>query len=386
MLHRFKICGLYGLYNYDLCFDNSEHHIIFITGPNGYGKTTILKIIDAIYSLQFKDLLNIRFDSLEMQIDKCLITMSQDVKRENVEEGIDYVNKPIVEIKLNISMPGGLKYSDILKSDKDNNFDTLFKVILSAYIKSRKKYFISDQRRISHAWRCESENIEGDVNKNAKTLRKMLEKNHINPPVFSLQEEDLIDEVSYVNERQNVIQTIKEWSRYGVIDFDEKLVRPYTTSEAPFLRYYINRWKDELKKYDLLLHKLKLFEEIIRDADFANKNMSIHEKYGYQFVMNDKDRTIIGNNCLSSGEQHILIQFFYLLFNAENEEMLFLIDEPELSMHMYWQTRYLNNLRKISELRPLQCIVATHSPAIFNNHWELTVDLFEKSNLSCDTN
>ena len=70
MLHRFKIQNLYGLYSYDLCFSSTQEHITFITGPNGYGKTTILKIIDAIYSLQFADLLTIRFEFIEMQIEK----------------------------------------------------------------------------------------------------------------------------------------------------------------------------------------------------------------------------------------------------------------------------------------------------------------------------
>lgn len=378
MLHRFKIQNLYGLYSYDLCFSSTQEHITFITGPNGYGKTTILKIIDAIYSLQFADLLTIRFEFIEMQIDKCIINVQQKIKIEDVADGVDFVNNPDVEMILNINLPGGVRYQDTLATSKENKFDTLFGVLLSAYIRSRKKYFISDQRCIAHTWRGGNDQMEGDVDKNAKALRKLLEQNHIVPPIFSLQEEEPIDELSYNRARLDVVQEIRAWSSYGVIDFNEKMVRTYTTEEAPYLRHYIKRWKDELNAHNLLLRKLKLFEAIIQDADFANKKMFIHEKYGYQFVMNDKDKTIIDNSSLSSGEQHLLIQFYHLLFNADKEEMLFLVDEPELSMHMYWQTRYLNNLKKISELRSLQCIIATHSPSIFNNQWDKTIDLFEK--------
>ena len=51
MLKSIYIESLFGLYTYqlDIMPDGSEP-IRFITGPNGYGKTTILRILHSIYT------------------------------------------------------------------------------------------------------------------------------------------------------------------------------------------------------------------------------------------------------------------------------------------------------------------------------------------------
>lgn len=60
-----------------------------------------------------------------------------------------------------------------------------------------------------------------------------------------------------------------------------------------------------------------------------------------------------------------------------------LIDEPELSLHVVWQKQFLDDLLKIIELQKINVIIATHSPQIINNRWDLTVDLEE--NFQCES-
>ena len=67
---------------------------------------------------------------------------------------------------------------------------------------------------------------------------------------------------------------------------------------------------------------------------------------------------------------------FELLFKV-SPNTLVLIDEPEISLHVAWQKEFLNDLSKITELENIRVIVATHSPQIINEHWDLTVDLEE---------
>ena len=50
MLKSFIIEGLYGLYTYQLTFRKG---VFIITGPNGYGKTTILRCINDVYNGEF---------------------------------------------------------------------------------------------------------------------------------------------------------------------------------------------------------------------------------------------------------------------------------------------------------------------------------------------
>ncbi len=60
--------------------------------------------------------------------------------------------------------------------------------------------------------------------------------------------------------------------------------------------------------------------------------MEIHPRYGYRFIAENKERTILRSDTLSSGEQHLIIMTYELLFKAP-EESLILLDEPELSFH-----------------------------------------------------
>jgi predicted ATPase len=65
---------------------------------------------------------------------------------------------------------------------------------------------------------------------------------------------------------------------------------------------------------------------------------------------------------LSSGERQIVIVLTYLAF-LSGPDSIFVIDEPELSLHIRWQGYLMNALNK---LRPKggQIIIATHAPEI----------------------
>jgi predicted ATPase len=63
---------------------------------------------------------------------------------------------------------------------------------------------------------------------------------------------------------------------------------------------------------------------------------------------------------LSSGEKQIVILFTYLAFNPGK---IFIIDEPELSLHPRWQEEFLPAVEQVMP-SDTQLIIATHSPAI----------------------
>lgn len=69
-----------------------------------------------------------------------------------------------------------------------------------------------------------------------------------------------------------------------------------------------------------------------------------------------------GINELSSGERQIIIVLSYLYFVAKKDS-IFIIDEPELSLHLAWQKEFVGAML---ELAPENCqiILATHSPEI----------------------
>ena len=79
---------------------------------------------------------------------------------------------------------------------------------------------------------------------------------------------------------------------------------------------------------------------------------------------------------LSSGEKETIVLFYNLLFEISSGEIL-LIDEPEISLHIAWQRMFINDLKKIAELRNLTILVATHSPQMISGNRNIQIDLGE---------
>lgn len=56
---------------------------------------------------------------------------------------------------------------------------------------------------------------------------------------------------------------------------------------------------------------------------------------------------------------------------------MLLIDEPEISLHITWQKKFLDDLLEVAKHIDIQVIVATHSPQIVSNHMDIQIDLGE---------
>ncbi len=126
----------------------------------------------------------------------------------------------------------------------------------------------------------------------------------------------------------------------------------------------------KLGVFDDLYEKVSLFGKIINDR-FIHKHIIFSDK-GMQ-VFTDEG-VPLDLTLLSSGEQQEIILFYELLFNIEKDSLL-LIDEPEISLHVAWQKKIVEDFLKIAELRSFDLLLATHSPQIIGDRWDLTVEL-----------
>ena len=75
---------------------------------------------------------------------------------------------------------------------------------------------------------------------------------------------------------------------------------------------------------------------------------------------------------LSSGEKQILILLTEALLRVD-DPVVYIADEPELSLHISWQRKLLQSLMELGGQK--QVIVATHSPAIIGGFMNNTIDL-----------
>lgn len=62
------------------------------------------------------------------------------------------------------------------------------------------------------------------------------------------------------------------------------------------------------------------------------------------------------------------------MFNTK-ENSIILIDEPEISLHITWQQEIIKNLLRIADFKKLDIVIATHSPQIIDDRWDLAIDL-----------
>ena len=137
------------------------------------------------------------------------------------------------------------------------------------------------------------------------------------------------------------------------------------------LSVYINDVEEKLRVFDNLTDKIYLFLKLVNDK-FLHKHMVINSNEGFTFQTSEG--LALSPAKLSSGEQHELVLLYELLFKVVPNSLI-LVDEPELSLHVVWQQKFLQDLEEITKLSQFDVLIATHSPQIIQNRWDLTVEL-----------
>jgi ABC-type hemin transport system ATPase subunit len=147
---------------------------------------------------------------------------------------------------------------------------------------------------------------------------------------------------------------------------------PLPEAIARVLSVYAQDTKQKLDFLSRLQSRIELFVELIQER-FSAKRVRVSKDSG--FAISNVERKVPLDK-LSSGEQHQLVLFFELLFELK-ENALILIDEPELSLHVAWQKKFISDLQRIIALNQFDVILATHSPQLIGRWTDLVVELGE---------
>lgn len=104
-LQGIEIKGLFGKYNYKIDFDKAVS--IFVS-PNGTGKTTILNILVAIFNIDIKRLVSIKFDSITIYIkgekEPIVISREESANLRDNKDAVQIISE-IIDI-----LPKGLEH------------------------------------------------------------------------------------------------------------------------------------------------------------------------------------------------------------------------------------------------------------------------------------
>ena len=142
-------------------------------------------------------------------------------------------------------------------------------------------------------------------------------------------------------------------------------------SQLGVLTVYIDDVEQKLGVFRELRERIELFRESL-NSRFLFKQVRIDKRQG--LVFQTKSGQELPPTALSTGEQHEVVILYQLLFLTQPDSLV-LIDEPEISLHVAWQKPFLKDLARIAKLSKVDFLIATHSPQIIGNRWDLAVEL-----------
>jgi predicted ATP-binding protein involved in virulence len=435
---RISVKGLFGIFDHSVRL-NLADRVTIVHGPNGFGKTVLLKMIDALLgfrTLEFRstpfELFCVDFDNesqlcirrrpglfVDSEKEKRAQLFYQFTAQGNVEEYVgrglapEDLSFPISMLEREISElarigPDTWFYSptnetlgldEILERFADDLPVQKRLVEEPPWVKSLKSAIpirlIETQRLLSFRYARRQRGFEHQaplltlaVAKYSEELANAIQAKLTEYASLSqsldrtfpsrlvktatadrLTMEELRKRLAELEDKRSRLMAVGFLDKEQEIDFRD--LQQIDESNQNVLSVYVSDVQQKLSVFDELTNKIDLFVKII-SGRFLYKQLTINKKDGFLFRTLD-GKTLPPSN-LSSGEQHEIVLLYELLFKVSRNSLI-LIDEPELSLHIAWQQVFLRDLLDITQLAGIDVLIATHSPQIINDRWDLTVEL-----------
>lgn len=144
--------------------------------------------------------------------------------------------------------------------------------------------------------------------------------------------------------------------------------------ENKYLLNLIERLIDSYEKQSAYDERVKKFVSVCND--YLNGKEFIYDESNLVLgIYRNSSKAPINIRNLSSGEKQV-ISLFSKLYLEETQNCIILFDEPELSLSIKWQSKFLPDIMNSGKCDTL--IAVTHSPFIFDNEYdELARDMGE---------
>jgi predicted ATP-binding protein involved in virulence len=437
-IKNISVKGLFNVFDHDIQF-NLEDRITIIHGPNGFGKTTLLRMINALFNARYQELRSIIFKELRIDFDdksNLRITKGKinDIEITYKKTGQTYdpfapfSSKMIEQLRLPYGLledvVQGLEridpitwhyFGEILSTEDvierfanyphvdrylerfadEKSFrqkkepvwlrDIRQKLPIR-FIQTQRLLSISNSRGESGLYKKQPSmrlSVEGYSKELVGTIQsKLAEYAELSQSLDRSFPARLVTEANARSSKDDISQKLLQLEKkrarlmeVGLLDKDNKDFEIPAQNTDPttrkILSVYVSDVEKKLSIFDDFADKIDLLKKIINQR-FLYKQMGINRNEG--FVLETEGSTPLSSASLSAGEQHELVLLYELLFKTAPGALL-LIDEPEISLHVGWQLEFLKDLQEITRLSSIDVLIATHSPQIINDRWDLTVEL-----------
>ncbi|MDE7649448.1 AAA family ATPase [Enterobacter hormaechei] len=338
--------------------------ITILTGYNGSGKTTLLKAIhetiaiynDTIYPHKIKGLaVDIYFENSykirnftlpedARQLD--LNDQSFVAKHVKITDKLDLAYKKLLNSLTRNNSAEKIKSKDNIKIGEDSKKNSSYNGLvifpkdnskkLSSILYCDELFFFSDDEDSTSKEKLEELDVYSRSNNLAKTLYILLQE-FSKESILNEKEREKIDAM---NEIKSMLDYVPE---------DRKLSLEKTIRELEEKSDY----KRELNDFIAIVNSF--FELTNRKIFIDNEGLiSLEYKENYYKWFD-----------FSKGEM-TLLSLLLVVYLHRNENVIFLFDEPDLSLHIKWQKNLISKLAAIAPSS--QFIISTHSPALIGNY------------------
>lgn len=412
LLKSFNILKLFGSFSYNISFEK-QSNLYIITGPNGYGKTTILTIF---HSLCHKEELfyfyDILFESIDINFDNDISLKITQPIITTIKSDDNTIDEKKVIFKLSKNSKTILVYdidkekyekSEYYKKRNNNTENEIFEYHIWSENKKGQSYrifdldlnkfvmnlsslhdtFVHSQRLYTDEY--EEKDSSSMISRISEQIKEEIDNMYFSFLQYSQQRDSkfidqLLSAKKFLNKKdyeakgEKLSTQIKELVKYDLLS--NIVIRPYEEANKKELSVYLNELELKLNIYNALRNKLQLFLKLLENKQFINKRFLISRNNGLRVILTKSNQYLRDLNKLSSGEQNEVILLYKLIFEVPDNTLL-LIDEPEISLHVAWQIQFINDIMEIAASRKLQIIIATHSPSIVAQDLDDSIDLLD---------
>ena len=434
IIEKIEIDKLFGRFDYSINLTQNDQGISILTAPNGYGKSTILKIISSFASGDHYYFIREKFGSIRF-------FLSEDEVVEVIHIDDDYENNQVTirsglnqtKIKDPFGNQDGDERSFVVEralpfltriSPKTWRHDRTGEIfsrteILSRYgdhplfrrnikrdewlekIRKSIKIFSIPTNRLKFE---EEFDIRGHAaaksilmvgalakeiqEKMQSAIRNQFEEGRKKETNFPTRLMDSLKE-GIAPTREAIIDSIRSvqgyeerYGRLGLVPHTgttkQLNMHAESTENAGMLvlKTYLDDIREKFSLLEDLAQRLDVFCSSINGL-IAFKSIETSADEGIVVRVNDGDKQALPLSVLSSGEQHLIVLIGKLVFNT-NIGSLVLIDEPEISFHPEWQEKFLSILEEIRKLNGFSVLLATHSPILIGDRWNSVIELAEQ--------
>jgi predicted ATP-binding protein involved in virulence len=392
-IKQISVYGLFDLFDHEIVL-NEKERITIIHGPNGFGKTCLLRMIDGFFNGDFTVFKETPFHKLSAWLDDGRQISVEKTKQSKVQifsyDGIKKKDITSKKVSMQPEYVGSGGFLDTENKERrrswlvEHSLDLPVRLVRTQRLEAYDEDEDEDEDEISFGHRSK---MILTVSKYSKELAKKIQE-ALRKYAASAEELDRtfpmrllqykLDEATKADTLTKKLEALEEkrtrLTALGFLDPEKNsgsLTAKDIEKKLDVFSVYVEDTEKKLQVFDEMADKISLLMEII-EKRFLYKKLSIHRDRGFEFTTKNGKPLELAK--LSSGEQQELVLLYEMLFQVPADSLL-LIDEPEISLHVAWQINFLSDLERIVKLAGFDLILATHSPQIINDRWDLTVEL-----------